>query len=345
MDGVVSDILASATEDRRANVRRILHQLFPPILASYAGDHGTSRDSQHWLRDARICHPDCFDQYFALSTQEGDLAQSELDNLVDSIGNREAFTTLMGAIEQRGLTKTAFERLDAYKEDIPLDQMPALIQALCDLSDTFPTKDTGMFEIDVKMVAARLIYFGLRREEDEHRRLDILREAFASSHGVLLPVFVTSLHEHKEERERHSTYLVSEQNWQVLKQVCLQKIRDAAASGRLKTHLQPAMLLWRWNDWGLEEARAWIAEQVTSARGAVWLLSVLLGEIHEHGRKLTVRHYFKLSNLERFTDIETVCQSIAGFAESEASERERIALNEFQRAIQRRAEGKPESDG
>ena len=345
VDSVVTDILTSATEARKENVRRILHQLFPPVSSSYAGDGGTSRDTNHWLRDARICHPDCFDQYFSLSTQEGDVPQSELDRLVDSAGDRETFTKLMRAIEHRGLTMTAFERLDAHKEEIPLERMPTLIQALCDLSDTFPTKGIGMFQLDVRMMAARLIYFGLRRDEDEHRRFEILRDAFTSSHGVLLPVFVTCLQQREPGTERESTCLVSEQDWEALKEISLQKIRQASADGRLKSHPQPATLLWRWSDWAPDEARVWVAKQVTSAQGAVWLLSVLLGEVHEHGKKLTVRHYFKLSNLERFTDVETVQKSVADLPDGKATERERIALREFQRAIQRRAEGKPESDG
>lgn len=345
VDSVVTDMLTSVTDAKRENVRKILNQLFPPISSSYAGDGGANRDAEVWFREARICHPDCFDQYFVLSTQEGDIAQSELDRLIDSAGDREGFTRHMQAIEQRGLTITAFQRLDAYKEQIPLERIPVLTQSLSDLSDSFPTKGIGMLQLDVLMMAARLIYFGLRREEDEQRRFEILRDSFTASHGVLLPVFVTSLHERRPTSNQDRTYLVSEHDWKALKEISLRKLRAAANDGRIRRHLQPATLLWRWSDWALDEARAWAAELVVSPQGAVWLLTVLLGEVHAHGRKVTVRHYFKLSNLERFADVETVKKSVAGFSEAGANERERIALREFQRAIQRRAEGKPESDG
>ncbi len=346
VDTAVTDILGHATEPRREHVRHIIRHLFPPITSNYAGDHVTGDDSYQWLRDARVCHPDLFDQYFTLGVQEGELAQSELDRLIDSAGDSAEFVTQLRAFEKRGLLKSAFERLDAHKEDIPLEKMPELIRALSDVGDSFQEKEPGMFEIDLRMMAARLIYFGLRKENDEQRRLEILRDGFNASDGVFVPVSVTALQERRNDAERrNSEYLVSETQWNTLKELCLAKLKSAASEGRLRSHPHAAMLLWRWSDWAIDEARAWVAEQIKTQEGALWLLSVLLGEVHSHGRELKIHHYMKLGSVERFADVDAITTKIGGPVGQSLSEKETIAIREFHRALKRRAEGKPDIDG
>lgn len=346
VDAVVDAILASASAKHRDHVRRILRNLFPPISKSYAGEQGTGGDSSQWLRDARVCHPEFFDRYLTLAIDERELAQSDLESLLDCAGDSLEFAKQMDALRHRGLLLAAFEHLDAYKEDVSLDKMPSVIRALSDISDSFPRRAPGMFETEARMMAARMVYFGLRREKDEARRLAILLHEFAQSSGVLLPVLVTSLQERRAESNKNpDDYLVTENGLEALKELAVEKLRAAAKDGRLRQHVQADMLLWRWSDWDFDSVRGWVRAQVATTDGALWLLSTLLGEVHSHGRELKTSYHMKLSTIERFADVEAIKNALADAKLPALAQREEISLREFYRALKRRAEGKPETDG
>lgn len=347
IDAAVSDLALQSTEYSRGAVRHIIESIFPSIRSSHAGEHGIDGQySQQWLKEARVCHPNMFDRYFALAVDEGEVAQVELDKLSDELGDPSAFFKRMRALQDRGLMNLAFEHLDASKDTLPLQNMSALIQALSDLSDSFPHTGTGMFDTATRMMAARLIHFGLIREKDESLRLQALVNGFTKSSGTLLPVFVTSLQERrKTESSRERDYLVREGDWDVLRELSLKKLSEAAKSGLMMNHPEASVLLWRWHDWDPAAARLWIAEQVQNQKGALWFLVVLLGEVHSHGSELTIRYYMKLSNIERFTEVESVQKALSDLDLAKTSERERTAIKEFNRAIKMRAEGKPEPDG
>ena len=343
VDTAISDLLTYASTGRTEQVRHILQNLFPPTSKTY--EEGTGVSSNDWLRDARVCHPDLFDRYLTLSIKEDELAQSELDRLVDSAGDAAQFAEHLRRLQKRGLLKAAFDHLEAHKDHIPIENLPSLIQALSDVSDIFPEKEPGMFEPEMRMTAARVIYFGLRQEKSEQRRGEILVNAFDRSIGTLLPVFITSLQERRKEPSQDAhEYLVSETEWVALRDLSLIKIKRIADNGQLIRHSHAPMLLWRWSDWALDEAKAWVAEQISTKEGALWLLSTLLGEVHSHGRELEIRYYMKLSNIERFAEIDTIKVRLADADLSQASERERIAVKEFYRALKRRDAGKPEGD-
>ena len=347
IDAAVNDLVLQSAEHNRGAVRHIVEGIFPSINNAHAGEHGIDGQySQGWLKDARVCHPNMFDRYFALAVDEGEVAQTELDQLIDESGDPPGFFKRMRALQDRGLMNLAFEHLDASKDTLPLQNMTALIQALSDLSDSFPPTGTGMFDTETRMMAARLIYFGLIREKNESQRLKVLVDGFTKSSGTLLPVFVTSLQERrKPESNRERDYLVNESDWSVLRDLSLKKISEAAESGLMTTHPEASVLLWRWYDWDPTAARLWISKQIVNQKGALWFLAVLLGEVHSHGSELTIRYYMKLSNIERFTDVESIQHALSHLDLSAANERERIALKEFEKATKRRAEGKPESDG
>ncbi len=347
IDAAVNDLVLQSAEPNRSSVRHLIEGIFPSINSSHAGESGIEGQYlQGWLKDARVCHPNMFDRYFALAVDEGEVAQTELDQLIDESGDPSGFFKRMRALQDRGLMNLAFEHLDACKDTLPLQNMTALIQGLSDLSDSFPPTGTGMFDTATRGMAARLIYFGLIREKDQSQRLNVLVDGFTKSSGTLLPVYVTSLQERrKSESNRERDYLVSESDWSVLRCLSLNKISEAAESGSMMRHPEASVLLWRWHDWDPTAARLWISKQIQNHKGALWFLAVLLGEVHSHGDELTIQYYIKLSSIEQFTDIGSLQNALSDINLNTASDRERIAVKEFGRATKRRAEGKPETDG
>src|SRR5258708_36269484 len=101
---------------------------------------------------------------------DDDLSQAELDNLIALTADATGFVPACAALKKRGLLKIAFDRLEAYKEHVPVQNMPALIEALCNLGDGFSVRQLGFLETDTETHAFRLVYFGLKREPDAKKR-------------------------------------------------------------------------------------------------------------------------------------------------------------------------------
>jgi hypothetical protein len=231
---------------------------------------------------------------------------------------------------------------EAYKEYVPLQNMPALIEALCNLGDGFSVRQPGFLETDTETHAFRLVYFGLKREPDAKKRFEILRDALTRSTGLALPIELVSLDERVGEREaRGHEFLVEEADLPELRRICVEKLRAASKSRELRQNPRLHGFLWRWSEWAtVDEVRAWIAGHTENPKGAVWLLTVLLGEMHSWGREHRVRFYIQLSVVERFADVEKLTKLVEQVKETRLSKKEARAVQEFKSALKRRAEGK-----
>ena len=347
IDTAVTQLVSHAPENRREQVKKLLRVVFPPINSTFSDKYAVGNQKPQWLRQARVCHEALFEKYFTLVVAENDLSQVELDRLVESTADRAKFVIECEALNNRGLLATAFERLDAFKDEIPLAALPSLVRALCDLGDTLLASEADFNPFstrDIATVAWRLIYFGLRREKDESRRFEVLNAAFADSSGVFLPTEITSLDDRVAEREnRGHEFLVSAADQMKLREICLGKIRDAARNGSLRTHVRSDALLWRWRAWATEnEVREWLAQECVKPDAAAWLLSSLMGRVTAGS---DVYHYIKLSHVEEYADLAMLETSIATVDENTLTEKQKTAVKEFRRAIKRRNEGKPEQDG
>jgi len=342
---VVEGIIARAPVNRQPMVREILKQLFPHIEWVFGGSHYGDSFEEGSFRDLRICSKDVFDRYFQFAVPEGDLSQAELDRILSLVRDRNALASELRALGERGLLATALDRLEAYKERVPLEHAEAFITALFDIGDEFPDRTGGFFDIGPDMHASRIIYWYLRREQDQQRREQVLENAVQKTRGLYLPVMKVSLESDKEARQKDpKTTLVGEERIEILKKICVDKIREAAANGRLAGHPKLAYLLYRWRDWAVpDEPRAWVADQIKSRDE---LLSMLKGFTQRStstgvGDYVSrVRWYIPLKSLEDFVKAEDVEEELTNLSLDGLGEEEERAVHEFKKAMKRRRAGK-----
>jgi predicted KAP-like P-loop ATPase len=342
VDEAVGQIVARATEGNVDRVRTIVQQLFPPIGSGYGTRSEVTRHHHEWLRQLRICHPDFFDRYFTLAIGENDLAQAEIDRLINSTNDSKEFETVFRSLTARGLQKLMLERLDAYKEVIPIANLPQLTIALCNVSDELPLRTPGMFELDPLSGAWRLVYFGLKREPDENQRFEVLKTAITKSQGLALPTDIASMEERTDEREaRGHEFLVSEDHARQLRQLCVQKFKHHSKEPSFAKNPRLNAFLWWWSQWGdLQEVRQWIEQRTRTPKGVVWFLLVALGESHSWGGDHRVRYFIELSTIERYADVDRIRSLAARINRNKLPKKEQTALRELDKAFARREEGK-----
>ena len=90
-----------------------------------------------------------------------------------------------------------------------------------------------------------------------------------------------------------------------------------------------------------DEVRAWLAGQLTTAEDAAWVLSLLMNRASSNGQ---TRYYIKPSFVQDYVELEEVEKSLRNVNNKQLSKKEKIAVREFRRALQRKREGKPELD-
>gem|GEM_PF-3479095 len=299
LDALLS--LARAPESRSAAMQ-ILSVVFQPVewlVQSYGFGSGFD---EGWERELRACSSKHFDRYFLLALPEGDVSQQEVQALVRSATNRDQVVGLLLGLRERGLLEAMLDRLEAYKEKIPLEAAVPFTTAIFDVGDGLPGS-SGMLDIGAVMHAVRIVFWHLRRFATMEDREEKLLAAIGATIGIQIPVHVVSM-EGRREGSQKTDYLISEARLPEFNAACVEKIRTAAAEGRLQAHPDLASLLYRWRDWtDDDEPRTWTEGVARSADGAVGIIRAFTQDIRSQGisdRVATVRPHTILKRHRRF---------------------------------------------
>jgi predicted KAP-like P-loop ATPase len=322
-----------AQPERKEAVQAILEDLFPRITGNDEG----------FYRELRVCHADVFDRYFLLSIPEGDISQADLDDLLASTNNRERLVSKFNDFKKRGLLATLLDRLEAYKQQVNLNHAVPFITALFDIGDDLPESDGGMFVVTTWMHAARIVRWYLVTEPDVAKRQDYLTEAIKTSEGLYLPAMTVALAFDEQKEGRVQTErILGDSSIKALKSICIEKIRGAAASGKLTNHTHLASLLSIWAEWsGPDEPKAWAEQLVRSRKGLVSFLEAVTNKSTSYSSGEAPREawYMQLEAVERFADLKTIETQFEKLKPQGQSESEIRAIRAFHEALERKRKG------
>ena len=333
-------ILSVVPEERRARVREISKQLFPLLFRHrHPGEDAL-------LRDLRVGHESIFDRYFTLSLSGEDVSQADLDALLKTLGNPKDFAHVCSSLATRDKLSVAFERLDAYKDSLPESIFPDAISDLCDVGDSLPYKErlgsAFDFKFDSLTHAWRLIYFSLKRIDDVQRRFELLRDGITASRAVRLSVLIAN-HEQRLERRSEHDFLIAQENVPTLQNLAVERLRSAAADGRLRKMPQLEYLLWNWRDGaGDVEVRTWVAANLQNSTDALWFLRTVLNVMRRESDRVEFIRYINLKTVEMFADTSLLEQLTRELKAEELSKDDVRALRAFRQSLVWRKEGKPD---
>jgi len=129
---------------------------------------------------------------------------------------------------------------------------------------------------------------------------------------------------------------------EALKSVCIEKIRSAAASGKLTNHPHLASLLSIWAEWsGPGEPKAWVELAVQSRQGLLSFLEAVTNKstAYSSGEAPREAWYIQLEAVERFADLKIVEIQFEKLNLQGQSESEIRATKAFHEALERRRKG------
>jgi predicted KAP-like P-loop ATPase len=221
------------------------------------------------------------------------------------------------------------------------------ITALFDIDDELPDEPAGVYSIAADMHALRIIHWYLMQESDPGKRGQILKAAMNATRGIFLPVRQTDMEDTKRQKDS-SALLVTEADLRDLKNICVEKIRVAAKGKTLMSHPEMPFLLYRWREWtSPEEPRQWIERLIESQDGLLSFLTAFLQRSQSWGLTDYVSQdhwYIRLGNVEDFVSPDVVAMKIEQLPIGNLADRQRRAIDAFQKALKRRQEGKSDDD-
>ena len=344
-------IVNKAQAEKQEVMEEMLKQLFPRFGTALGGSHYLEDFDEGWYRELRVCAADAFDRYFTMAVPKGDISQAALDRVLAVTGNRDALRDeLCQAARDRTLPQL-LDRLEAYKKEIPIDHEPAFSTAIFDVGDELPADRPGMFGISTEMHAVRIVYWHLLLEKDIARRSQLLVSTVTATTGFRLPVEFVAIEVQRAaaKEDERSTRSVDAPTLAQLKELCVAKLADAAANGRLVASPSLASLLYRWRDWaGIDAPRQFAAAAVVEPQGALRLAKAFLNRSVSQGMNDHVGRenwFLTLGNLETFVDFTAVEAGLRQLNAVEQTPEDRRAIEKFTEAVARRRAGKPDLSG
>ncbi len=334
--------------ERRERVQNILRQLFPEVASSLGGFSSGSGSEDEWYRDLRVASENVFDRYFQLAIPEGDISQSAIDRILALAGNRNELRREFEILAERNLLDVALNRLEAYKERLPIENAVSFATALFDVGHLVSDDRRGFLETEPSMHALRIVYWCVRQESDANRRFEILSRAIGDTKGVDLPVRFVGMLEPRPDRTYDESFLPLER-FELFKQTALNRIRAAQQDGALKSARNLGAILYRWRDWaGIEEPKGYCENLAASPEGAIRLVGAFLSRSVSAGiedRVASEQCYITLGNVEEFVSWETIEAVLAGAPTENLAERDSLAVATFREAVARRRRGLPDQQG
>jgi predicted KAP-like P-loop ATPase len=339
----VIQIVNLAEENHRTKVREILRELFPPIDSVFGGTNYRGTVPEKWERDLRVCTVEFFDRYFRLDVRAQDLSQADLLPLLSATASRDELSSLLRELERRGLLPLALSRLEPHKQTRDHTNAAAFVTAIFDVGDLLPESTPG-FTISPLMNAARVVRWFLMSDTGSSLRRTVLEQATIETTGLILPIQQVSLEEPEDERQDRSEGILREEDLPHFRDLCREKIEEAVREDKLLKNPHLLYILFRWKNWGGQEAaRLWVGATIADPGKTIQLLQRFVQVASSRGLEdytLRTHSFIDLRVIEEFVEIEVVKRAVEAVDIATLSEVGVRAVRCFSRAIHRRAEGK-----
>jgi predicted KAP-like P-loop ATPase len=265
----IENAINKIDERLREDLKELLKRLFPQVDGVF--QYGYSSHGHEWIaiwsRQLKVCSPKFFDAYFTLipGGDESELSQFEIDLLFAAINDQPAFEKIMRDFMKKGKVRKVLERMEDYTGDaarIPENVYPTVVQTLFNISDGLPKDRQGMFDFGSDIQCARIIY-QLMRGKDKGSNFNILRDAAKNSTGLYGPIYMVSLEQEGNEKEKRDLVIVEDDKLKELAKICLEKIKEHRTAGTLITNKSFLSILYRWKNWSATDDWKKYAEEIT----------------------------------------------------------------------------------
>ncbi len=332
----------------RESTRSILIKLFPSLRSLFF-DWGKPFFQNNSSEDCRVCHIEVFDRYFFLGTPPGDISEADFSATMSLLPNSEAFGNKLRELASQ-TRPDGISRLQIFlrrmensgQKVIPNEHIEPFLQAvyfigdelLCELIEN---ERPGFADFHNAEPIQRLTSRILKRLSTQQDRFDILNRIF--SHASALFTLMHHVFCFSQEHSTNTERTVAVAHLDALKRRAIERLRNAAQDGSLRSVPNLGFVLYRYVDWTSEkEVKTYVARLIEDDKG---LCDYLTGFLWEgYGLKPT--------DVGRFLQDELAillprCRQIIADSPEWLTDRHRRAIESFVKAMESPSNGFSES--
>jgi hypothetical protein len=176
----------------------------------------------------------------------------------------------------------ALHYLEASLKDVHRNHSVSLLASMFnigELHETQPDED-GWFKIDTVHVVSHIVSQLLTREPEERQRGRLFLESMRASDGLFMPARILAEEVSKRTHDP-ARCLLPQDEYENLKQACLEKFKAWDEAGRLITHKDLSALLSFWHSFAPAQAQSWAEALITSKEGVLLILRAHLTRYKE----------------------------------------------------------------
>ncbi|WP_285354614.1 P-loop NTPase fold protein [Pseudomonas sp. lyk4-R2A-10] len=341
---LIASILEKSHSSTRSTVEKLIKYLFPTIEWAIGGTGYSGEYLKTWHREMRVCHHTNFDKYFQLSIPDGELSNSDLQEMLSLTSSAEDFAAFIITLKERGILKNSLAQFESFSEIIPTSDGYDFIKGILDIGDVVDHEVTGytMFSSNTHLV--RLVVAFLRRVEDIEDRGMLLLRCFQNTTGISIVEHILQSEENRREKSDANLVLLDNE-FNKLKDEFVNKLDEMANNrpSELINHEHLVSFLYRWSRWGdKNKVIEWLKSETKSEEGAILLLKGFLTKISSYtigDHSSTTNQYIKLESIEEFIDINHLKQCITNINLEKYDQQSTAAVIAFREAIERRETG------
>lgn len=332
----IEALISLASEENKDAIRNAIGELFPPTNLTkglrFRGDDIESK----WFRQLRVCSYQAFDRYFQLATPEGDVSQSDIEELIGNMGDIKALDQTFSKLVDHDLLDVMLARISSLKETLPLVHASTFLTALFQVKPK-GRRRYGFLESSPRDQVVSITYWYLERFTEEER-LRVLEEAIGQTRGIEFAIAAVGILAHPQEpQSRTLPFFEQEESRERLNQAALAAIVRAtsADSGISPEAVLPTVGFWTMFD--QPAAARWLATYLQN-RSAVknYLESVITTSEGTGGS----RRYIQIRSFERTISVEELEGRVRQYLTGDLSAEEADLVRQFHRGVKRRADGK-----
>ena len=313
----IEKALNELPNETKKSVLELLKRLFPQVDGIFQYGyltHGHDWQSS-WSNNLRVCATNNFDSYFTLipGGDEDELSQFEIEEILNKTDSTENFEQILREYIGKKKIRKVLQRIQDFTSDqnrISQDSSKNVVKALFNISDDLPEEKLGMWDLGVDMDLMRIIYQLLKRETDNNKNFEVLKESIPRSTGLFGPIQIISIESSRKEKEKDlNEFIVPEEKIEELQNLCLEKINGTNIEDLLK-HKNLGYILYRWKEWDKEDKWKGFIQVVEKDNQK--LLSFVTKFVSE-SRSQAIGDYgvqvvkkFNYKNLSDFLDLEQI---------------------------------------
>ncbi|MCC5601764.1 P-loop NTPase fold protein [Nostoc favosum] len=203
--------IAQLRDEDKQPITNLLMLLFPKLKFILGNTYLDEKQELEWREQLRVCSLEIFPIYFRLSLSAGELSNIQIKIILGLVENTEKFRNYLIELAKQKLpngttqARLFIEQLENSTEEIPVNYIPSVVEALFDVSEQLLSQDDESHSILAfgnEVIISRCIS-QLLRQINETSRFELLKKVITQGKG--LPIINHEIAILKEQQSQYST--------------------------------------------------------------------------------------------------------------------------------------------